>query len=218
MTSSSREGRLQGRYSLGEDTGLDSIRGREDFKKLLAEIETKPQAPPQLAPSPREVVNNSGTAAPRTSIRSVQYRSKRRCQATTLANFCFRHGRKPHVRKASRVDRVVRGRGFYRKPMPACHGSWIATRTADSNPPSGRNGRPWSNGVKTLVYCERKPFASSTANRHEHRSVRDWSSGDRTCSRTIRLLPDASIVAGGHFPRRTLRADFGWRGRWPLIE
>jgi eukaryotic-like serine/threonine-protein kinase len=40
---------------MAKDTDLDSLRGREDFKKLMAELEKKSPPKPQLAPPPREV-------------------------------------------------------------------------------------------------------------------------------------------------------------------
>ena len=37
-----------------EDTDLDSLRGREDFKKLIADLAAKDSPRPEAAPPPRE--------------------------------------------------------------------------------------------------------------------------------------------------------------------
>jgi hypothetical protein len=39
---------------LKKDTDLDALREREDFKKLIAELEAKSEKQPQTAPPPRE--------------------------------------------------------------------------------------------------------------------------------------------------------------------
>ena len=36
------------------DTDLDALRGREDFRKLMAQLEAKAEKVPELAPPPRE--------------------------------------------------------------------------------------------------------------------------------------------------------------------
>jgi hypothetical protein len=40
---------------MAKDTDLDQLRGREDFKKLMAELETKVLLKSQLGPPPREI-------------------------------------------------------------------------------------------------------------------------------------------------------------------